>query len=229
MNSKDLSLTLRNEWNLGMINPINIQQSCLEHLKNLTIVWMDLNNEIYGSCSKTKTDYLIYLNSNHTKGQQNLTLAHELYHILYENNENWIICSEDKNDKSEIKANEFASQLLLPDIALDEFEKRNHIQHWTIEDMIKCEQYFQISHECLLNRLNNNDNKFNSEKNIIEKAIELGFETSLYEPTGKEFSLGAYISLTEKIYKNTNMTNGKREEFLLHLSRSDIVYNLKED
>lgn len=226
MNSKDLSMQLRNDWNLGMVNPINILQSSLEHLRNLTIVWMNLNPEIYGSCSKTETDYLIYINSNHSLGQQNLTLAHELYHLLFENNENWIICSEDKNDKSEIEANQFASQLLLPDISLNDFEKRNSISKWTIEDMIRCEQYFQISHESLMMRLKENDKYFDCEKNIIEKTIELGLKTELYEPTNKEFSLGSYIQLTEKIYENTNMTNGKREEFLMHLSRADIIYNL---
>ena len=39
---------------------------------------------IYGCCCKTTLDSLIMINSNHSKGIQNVTIAHELYHLLFE-------------------------------------------------------------------------------------------------------------------------------------------------
>lgn len=227
MNSKDLSQLLRCKWGINAYDPIDILKESLEHLKNLTIVWMPLNKEINGCCSKNKKDYLIILNSAKDIGNQNFTLAHELYHLLFENADEWIICSDDNNSESEINANVFASHLLLPEASLYEYGMKNNIDEWKIEDMISCEQYFEINHGELLSRLENSELKMNladDNGDVLIKSKSLGYDTSLYMPSQKKYySLGNYIRLTENEFEKEKFSAGKRNELLKSVFRSDII------
>ncbi|WP_298499711.1 ImmA/IrrE family metallo-endopeptidase [uncultured Methanobrevibacter sp.] len=226
MNSKDLSQILRKQWGIDPYSPINILNESLEHLKNLTILWMPLKKEIKGCCSKNKTDFLIILNSTQDLGNQNFTLAHELYHLLFEKSDEWIICSDDENTESEKNANIFASHLLLPEASLYAYGEKNNIKKWKIENMISCEQYFQISHEVLSYRLKNSDLKLDSinHDDLVKKSKIQGYDGQLYSPSLKKYySLGNYIKLTEKAFKNDKFSIGKRNELLKSVFRSDII------
>ncbi len=228
MNSKDLSQVLRKKWGIDAYCPIDILRESLEHLKNLTIIWMPMNKEIKGCCSKNKIDYLIILNSNQDIGSQNFTLAHELYHLLFENSKEWIICSDDDNTESEKNANIFASHLLLPEASLFEYREKNDITTWKIENMIACEQYYQISHDTLMYRLNKSNYKIDSPdcENIPQKSKILGYDSKLYCPSPKKYySLGKFIPLTEKAYSEEKISIGKKNELLKSVFRSDIVDN----
>ena len=48
------------------------------------------------------------------------------------------------------------------------------------------------------------------------------------EKSRQYFSLGAFISLTEKAFLKNKISAGKKDELLLDMYRSDIVYNLNE-
>ena len=228
MNNKDLSQLLRIQWHLDSYRPINILKESMENLKNLTIVWMPLNKEIKGCCSKNESDYLIILNSKQNLGSQNFTLAHELYHLLFEKADEWIICSDDNDSESEMNANAFASHLLLPEASLKNYCEKNGIGEWTLKDMISCEQHFQISHETLTARLLDNESKIKPEKNenIVDKAKRLGYDPQLYLPSSKPYNcLGHYIPLTEEIYSKDKFSIGKRNELLKSVFRSDLIDN----
>ena len=70
-------------------------------------------------------------NSKQPKGRQNFTLAHELYHLLYESSEGIIFCSStNSNEESEKKANNFTSNLLLPNYALYKYQERMNIEKY---------------------------------------------------------------------------------------------------
>ena len=228
MNSKDLSQLLRKKWGIDPYAPLNILNESLEHLKNLTIVWMPLNKEIKGCCSKNEKDFLIILNSTQDIGNQNFTLAHELYHLLFEKSAEWIICSDDNNTESEKNANMFASHLLLPDASLYDYGEKHNIEQWKIENMIACEQYFQISHDSLLYRLENSEFEIDcvDDENVLLKSKTLGYDTKLYSPSPKEYySLGNFIPLTENAYDKDRISIGKRNELLKSIFRSDIIDN----
>lgn len=49
--------------------------------------------------------------------------------------------------------NNFASTLLMPDSALYWFKNKNQIDDWSLEDVIKCEQHYQVSRSTMLLRL----------------------------------------------------------------------------
>ena len=227
--------SLRRSWDIDNVSPLNILQCVLENVDDLTILWFPMIEEVSGCCSKTGDDKIICLNSKHSKGRQNFTLAHELYHLLFEDEVDSFICNVNSDSESEKNANDFASSLLIPNIALNEFMNRNEIDKWQLKDIVKCEQYFQISHIAMLCKLRREKlisyDKFLSFKpNVKRSAWNLGYDLSLYEPTKEHYSLGKIIQLSNMAYDNGKITGGKYDEILLNIFRSDMVYNtLQED
>lgn len=222
---------LRKKWGFDCYAPINLLQTILDKIENLTLIWMPLKDNFGGCCYKDGENSLILINSNHSKGRQNFTIAHEVYHLFY-GDESFGMCDYTYDSETERKANEFASGLLMPEYALYDFMSINNIQEWSIENVIKCEQYYQISHNELLNRLKN-DNLINDEelidfkKDIIQKAKLLGYDIDLYESdeSRRFFSLGKIIPFTEKIYNSDKISKGKRQDILSSVFRQDIIYN----
>ncbi|MCL2156816.1 MAG: ImmA/IrrE family metallo-endopeptidase [Methanobrevibacter sp.] len=235
--TNQLAENLRRDWGIDNYAPIDVFSLTIEKMHNLTVILLPLHEKVSGCSSKVNDDQLILINSQHSKGRQNFTLAHELYHLIYEDNEEWLICgSVKKNHFSEKEADNFASSLLMPSGALHEYMKKNHIEKWTLEDIIFCEQFFQISHIAMLCKLRvedliTYDDFILYKDNVKKEALKLGFSSELYDPSSeskKHFSFGNYIRLTEKAYENGKISIGKKEELLLDVFRSDIVYNLQE-
>ena len=207
--------TIRRSWGIDNVSPINILSAVLDNVDNLTILWFPMLDDVSGCCAKTDEYKLICINSRHSKGRQNFTIAHELYHLLFE------------DDK-------FASSLLMPDIALFEFINKHGIKKWSLSDVIKCEQYFQISHIAMLCKLRREDmisyDDFKAFKTSVKKnALQLGYDLSLYEPTRQYYSLGEIIPLSKKLYDEKRITGGKFDEILLDVFREDLVYNTFEE
>jgi len=233
--TKQLAENLRRKWGIDNYSPIDVFSLVLEKMPNLTLILLPLNEKISGCCSKIDDDQVILLNSEHSKGRQNFTLAHEIYHLKYEDNEEWIICGGNSDNSSEKEANSFASSLLMPDNALHDYMYKNNIEKWNLKDIIHCEQFFQISHTAMLYRLRfienliSYDDFLSYKKNVKQKAKKLGFSSELYDPSiesKKYFSLGNYIRLTEEVFEKGKISIGKKEELLMDVFRSDIVYNL---
>lgn len=176
-------------------------------------------------------DSIIIVNSSHSKGRQNFTLAHELYHLL-DDDENFFICSEGLKDEIEDKADEFAHNFLMSNLALNDFMDSNDIDDWTVGDVVKCEQYFQLDHNYFIRRLHANGLINDSQLaelslNIIDTAANLGYDTSLYEPatTEKEYySVGHMIPLANKAYHDGIISKGRKKDILIDLFRDDIAY-----
>ena len=153
--------------------------------------------------------------------------------VIHHNVDDFIVCGVNNNSQSEKNADNFALTLLMPDSALYWFKSKNQIEDWSLEDIIKCEQYYQVSHHTMLIRLKNlnwiNKNQFdNFKSNIIREADKLGYDTNLYKtsPENQKYSsIGELIRLTEKAYDNKKITGGKRREILLKSFRNDVLYN----
>lgn len=232
-----LAIRLRDRWDINTHSPIDIFPLVLDKIKDLTLLWYDMDQSISGCCCKNDKNQIIMINSNHTKGRQNFTLAHELYHLFFDGDNNWSVCGTNFNNENEIMANNFASYFLLPSCGLEKFIESNNIKKWNLEDIIKCEQFFQISHHSMLFRLKNEDyisqgdfDKFKSSVKI--NAMNLGYDLTLYNesPHDKKFyMLGKLIPLVNKSYERGLISKGLMEEILIKNYRSDIVYNLKED
>ena len=237
MNNYDINLKseqLRRIWGVDNYCPLDILSMSMKNMDNLTIIWFPMTVEVSGCSAKTKNDYIICINSEHSKGRQNFTIAHELYHLLYDENKDSFVSKLNSNDENEKIADKFASYLLIPTCALSEFSKNNNIKQWSLEDIIKCEQYFMISHTAMLYKLKSENlitsaefSKYNN--HVIKEARNLGYDTSLYEHTRKYYSLGKIIPLSKLAYDENRITGGKYDEILLNVFRGDLVYNLVEE
>ena len=228
-----LAIEFRSDIGLNQESPLDFFPVITNKLKNLTIVFLEMDEKISGACFKVDSQQIMFINSKHPKGRQVFTAAHELYHLFYEDAV-FTICNLNSNDEIEKNANQFASFLLMPINALYSYKKENNIEKWNLNSIIDCEQYFQISHEALLYRLKNGSDitfeEFNKFKpNIKNNAQYYGYDSSLYEPyIDKNYTIGNYVRLVEEVYRKDLISNGKREEYLIQSYLSDLVYNLED-
>ncbi len=222
-------------------SPIDIL-SLVQNMDNLTLVYYPMGSNISGICIKNKDgNCTIAINSLMTLGRQRFSLAHELYHYYFD--ENMVnICSKKigTGEENERKADIFASYLLMPRTAL--YEKivslKNDISSkLTLEDVIRIEQYFKVSHQTALYQLLNcrfiTKREFELYMNIkVRREAELlGFNSDLYKPTSEDkqyCTYGKYLNLAKQMLDKELISNGKYEELLLDAFRSDLVYGLEE-
>lgn len=248
-----LAVELRRDWDLNPYSPIDLFSIVLSKLPDLTILFYPMSDNTSGMCIKdingidvnelkelknsneqSSKDMFICINSNMSKGRQRFTLAHELYHLLFEEDKrDLIICEASNDDDSEIEANIFASYLIMTYEGLERYAKVNNLTEWSLEEIIRAEQYFQISHHAMLFRLREHD--FISLEECKElRSVQIGynaringFSDTLYVPSTKSekyFSLGKYIRSVEKAFNDNKISPGKRDELLLDAFRSDLTY-----
>lgn len=236
---EELALELRRQWGVDMYAPIDIFSLVSGKTDNLTLAWLDMDGSISGLSSEFEGDSLIILNSNHSKGRQNFTLAHELYHLNFDESKT-SYCRINSENPIEKKANQFASYFLMPRYALEDFCFENHIVQWTLRDMVKCEQLFQISHKAMATRLHEEGylddvsfRVFTSPNFSIKKyAARLGFDTSLYEvpaQSKRNYVLGNLIPLVERQYERKNISKDYRNEIFSNIFREDLIDEVEED
>ena len=233
-----LALRTRRMWNEDGYSPIDIfaiVNGWKE--KKVTIIKYPMSDRISGMCTKENDDIIICINSNTSYGRQRFTLAHELYHVLYEENMKRVVCDMSMNTNksvSEKEADQFASYLLMPYDALYEYESDK--TKWNLERIIDAQQFFQISHQAMLYRLVNdgllNESDIEEYKTITisSLAARLGYGKELYLPSKTQyFTTGEYIRKVEFLKQKDLISEGKRDELLLDAYRADIVYDLDEE
>lgn len=235
-----LALKTRRMWNEDGYSPIDIF-ALVNGWKDMkiTIVNYPMSSRISGMCTKEGDDIIICINSTTSYGRQRFTLAHELYHVLFEENMKQVICDMSMNEEkseSEREADRFASYLLMPFDALLQY--KDDKTGWDLEKIIDAEQFFQVSHQAMLNRLVY-DNLLRKEETeayrnvtVSTEAAKLGYGKELYfstNPSKRYFTTGEYIRKVEKMAEKNLISNGKREELLLEAYRADVVYNFDEE
>lgn len=234
-----LALRTRRIWNEDGYSPIDIFAIVNGWKdKKITIVKYPMSSRISGMCTKEGEDIIICINSTTSYGRQRFTLAHELYHVLYEENMQRTICGMSMNDdksESEQEADQFASYLLMPYDALIEYEPNR--EKWNLEKMIDAEQFFQISHQTMLHRLVCDRLLAKAEAaeyklvTVSSVAARMGYGKELYFRTNENkqyFTTGEYIRKVERMTEQDFISEGKREELYLAAYRPDIVYGFDE-
>ena len=80
------AIKLREEWGLNPYGSVDITSVVLSKLPDLTLLYIPFSENTSGMCIKDGNIEIIGINSKMTKGRQRFTLAHELYHLLIEEN-----------------------------------------------------------------------------------------------------------------------------------------------
>lgn len=207
----------------------------VQNIEDLTLVFYPLSKNISGACYKGEDSKLILINSNMSVGRQKFSLAHELFHIYYDDDEmaTRVSLSEiGSGDRKEREADQFASYFLIPQYALKKIISNKMNKKLSLDEVIKLEQYYGVSHQAMLYRLLDEnfiskDERDSMQSGIITKAARLGYDTRLYYPSSEEEKIhcyGYYINRAENLLEEDLISIGKYEELLLDAFRDDIVY-----
>lgn len=226
---------LRRQLGESVISPIDIF-ALTQRIDGLTIVYYPMGANISGMCVKgEKGNVIIAINSLMTLGRRRFSMAHELYHLYFD--ESMVsVCSKiiDSAQEKEKEADIFASYFLMPSdsltIFINELIKK---QRLTINDVIRIQQYFGVSHQATVYRLLNDGWLTETEANdflkycVRSKARLMGFSEDLYLPLPlkeRYMTYGNYIKQAEELLLKGLISDGKYEELMLNAFRTDLVY-----
>ncbi|MDF9410013.1 MAG: hypothetical protein A4E52_00910 [Pelotomaculum sp. PtaB.Bin013] len=233
------AVMLRKRLGEDAMSPLDIF-AILGRLDNFTLIFYPFSERISGMCIKSADDMVMAINSTLSYGRQRYSAAHELYHLFIQDGFVSTVCEQNiEADKPETEkeADAFASYFLAPYDALKSFITdvlKKKPMTLAAEDVVKIEQYFQMSRQATLFRLIN-DGYISREfaetmkSNVIKSALRLGYDASLYLPLPENkryMTTGDYIKLAEELKEKDIISDGKYEELLMDAFRPDIVYGL---
>ena len=207
--------------------------------EELTLVVYPFREEISGMCVKSAK--LIAVNSNSTYGRKRFSLAHELYHYYFDENNTSVSCFKLDNHSSafEKQANLFASYLLMPDAIFSTMcdkTTENKKLRMDVVNIMELEQFFRVSRKAVLIRLYeekyiSKDEELKFSKNIISTARKNGFDTTLYSRSKNNSTktYGSYLKKALTLKDGGAISKGKYEEYLFEANRADIVFDENGD
>lgn len=234
---------LRKEFGEDSDSPIDIF-ALAQRMKGLTIVYYPMGENLSGMCIKgQEKNNVIAINSSMTLGRQRYSLAHEFYHLYFDDNM-VSVCAKKIGEGKEIEkeADMFASYFLMPNTSLallaEEYANKNNDNQVSINDVISIEQYFGVSHQAAVYRLLHTPylKKETADKYLItsvrNRAESLGYSSDLYRPSPenkKYMTYGNYIKQVEYLLEKELISIGKYEELLLEAFRTDLVFGDDEE
>lgn len=220
-------------------SPVDIF-SLINQIERLTLVFYPLGENISGMCVRDSEIRLIAINSTMSYGRQRFSLAHELYHLYFDDESGFNVCSKMLDPKSENEkcADQFASYFLAPYKSLrTAIKKIVGDGRLSMQHVISLEQYFGMSHLAMFWRLVSegylsSDKLENYTYGVMSAARYLGYDDKLYKPTPLDFqkrTYGYYLKQVEELRQKDLVSSGKIDELLLDAFRDDIAFGLDED
>lgn len=190
----------------------------------ITCIKRPLESSISGATLKTDKVKVILVNSSKSLGHQNFTIAHEIYHCLYDDNLVSRACkteSFDRSPDSEQVADMFATHLLMPEDAIfNQLRLRKKLdKKLTLADVINLEQFFGVSRKAMCwkleeLRLITRDESDSYCVNVIQGARTLGKNTDLYKPTHDKAIISDYTERAQEALQRNLITESRYEEVL---------------
>lgn len=213
----------RRRLDLGQTPIINLER-VLEEKYGLRVFYLPIPEErgIFGMFTFDKNrGGCILVNANPTAGNQLFSLAHEYGHFVFHKGRLGIISFErEKNSLDEQLANYFASDFLIPENSVkDIFNIRvRNRKDATAEDVIYLADYFGVSFQAMVYRLNNLRFLTNNKKEeLIDETWVSAVRKSMgiSEPNRGKFKFPSlYLHLCIKAYQEHRITTSKLGEFL---------------
>ena len=165
------------------------------------------------------------INSSRTRGHQHFTIAHELYHLFYEEHPRPHIDEEMESAGRPIpeqNADAFASALLLPSNAVRQMIPESEIQqkNISIATILKIEQFFSVSRKALLNRMlklkyiTQEQHESLSDLPVKWSASAYGYDLSLYEPGNENLIIGDFGEKARLLFENEKISEGHYHELM---------------
>lgn len=224
MESELLAQKFRLQLGLSMTEPISVK-TILRKLGILTM-YRPLSDGSYGISAKSESGRMFMMvNCNSTRGRQHFTVAHELYHLFYDDKPVPHMCGGSAIGV-EKDANLFASALLMPREGLltmisDEEVRTRKVNLATV---LRMEQYFGVSRITLLLRLKDVgliSETLLSELKLVpvkDSAKQYGYDLSLYESGNAGVVIGDFGEKARLLFESGRISEGHYYELLNMIS-----------
>lgn len=179
--------------------------------------------ELSGFITYFENRFIVYLNSNFTLGHERYTAAHELYHIIYNEDilkKEKVFIDKEKHKEEDNRADVFAAEFLMPEDYVKEiFYKTVNVDKTSVEPkhIIRMHNFFKVSYKAMLKRLIQlNLCSIKKYKRLVEiSSLENkdklqaltkaeGFNIDLIIPSKENYIPHEYI-----VYVKANYENGK--------------------
>ena len=219
----------RLDFNIGTASNIDIFEK-FKNEKNFSIVFMPFDKEVDGFSHKRKNHFIIVINSNNCNSRNNFTCAHELYHLLFEYDGDRYV----SNENSEEMANVFASYFLVPEDALYLYLQNNGMirkNRLSLSDIVKIEDYFQVSRLAILIRLKDENlitqgefDEFN--KNVLSSVKRYGgkIKDHIENIVPSKCTIGEYNQMAKQLLECGKISTGKYEQYMIEAFNAREVY-----
>lgn len=219
---KAQAANFRNRFGYSNTEPIDFK-SLLWKLDILT-VFNPLGEDFSGLSILADDAMFILVNSSQSMGRQNFTICHELYHLFYDKDFVPHKCNTGRfstKDSNELKADIFASFLLLPEDGITDMIPEWEMAQDNIQlpTLLKIEQAYGSSRMALLIRLLSMKlitqsfvDKYST--NIFKNARQYGYSHALYTSTNERLIIGPYATLANKLFDKNKISEGHYRELL---------------
>lgn len=203
--------------------PLNMK-TVLRQLNVMTL-YRPLSDSLFGLSLLTpdKQHCFMLVNSNSRRGRQHFTIAHELFHLYYDENPkaHFSGLSVD-SEPTERSANLFASALLMPkDGLLQNLPSEDIVsKSVSLDTLLRIEHLYGVSHQTMVLRLKELHivSAALAEEllsvSIVQEAILRGYDTSLYSKGNEGLVIGDFGSKARKLFDEERISEGHYLELL---------------
>lgn len=115
--------------------------------------------ELSGFITYYEDRFVVYLNSNFTLGHERYTGAHELYHIMYNEDilkKEKVFIDKERHKEEETRADVFAAEFLMPEDYVKEiYYKTINLDKYSLQPrhIVRMHNFFKVSYKAMLKRL----------------------------------------------------------------------------
>ena len=234
-----LSMQLRKDLTLPASDALNTEK--VLQSKHILAVLKPLEDTFSGmavmaSDAKGNPIRCMLVNTAQSLGKQRFTICHELYHLLYQCGFSYSVNNAgtfNEADLEEYKADVFASFLLLPKESMESMLPTQVLlqkRRISLADILAVEQNYQCSRIVVLRRLKSMGIISGLEfdvfsRNVTRSAMEFGYNTQLYKPTGKIEVIGDYNLKARKLYSEGRISMSRYMELIREMG----IYNNEEE
>lgn len=197
---------------------------------NIQTMYRSLSENSYGVSVKSSGGVMFMLvNSETSRGCQHFTIAHELYHLFYDDNPAPHIC-HGQSVPSEREANLFASALLMPREGVVGMIEAGQLKsgELSIATILKLEQYFQVSRQTLLVRLKElhiiteRQRQSLAQIPVIQSARDYGYNLDLYRKGNENVVISDFGVMARTLFDNEKISEGHYLELLRMIGHGEM-------
>lgn len=218
--AETLAAKFRYQEDLSQSEPINAKM--LVRKLNVTLVYRPLSENSFGISCRSGEKRFMLINSQSTRGRQHFTIAHELYHLYFDEHPVPHMCCGGPASGEEKNANRFASALLMPREGIlscvSGEEITGHDVH--IATVLRMEHFFGVSHSTLLIRLKDMGLITSARFSVLERipvretAREWGYDAALYEPGNEGVVIGDFGEKARRLFESGKISEGHYNELM---------------